>query len=83
MFNTSISDQDEGVKFTSDTKMVGNVDLLEGQEAIQRDLDRLDQWPKTNCTSFSKAKCYILHLNYDNPWQCHRLSEEWLESCSA
>ncbi|GAB0186270.1 cAMP-dependent protein kinase inhibitor alpha [Grus japonensis] len=49
-------------KFTDDTKLRGAVNMLEGMDAIQRDLDRLERWAHVNPMKFSKAKYKVLHV---------------------
>jgi len=85
LFITFVGDMDSGTectlsKFANNTKLCGVVDTLEGRDAIQRDLDRLDRWDCINLMKFNKAKCKVLHVGWGNPKHKHRLGGEWLES---
>ena len=43
------------------------MDSLEGREALQRDLDRLESWAIANRMKFNKSKCWILYLGRGSP----------------
>ncbi|PKU44019.1 rna-directed dna polymerase from mobile element jockey-like [Limosa lapponica baueri] len=67
-------------KFADNTKLCGAVDTLEGRDAIQRDLDRLERWAPANLMKFNQAKCKELNMGCDNPKHKYKLSREWIDS---
>jgi len=66
LFNNIFIDEIDGgavctlSMFAGDTKLWGAVNTPEGREAIQRDLDRLEQWAQVSLMRFNKSNCEIL-----------------------
>ena len=67
-FNTFISNINSGVectlnKFADDAKLWDAVNTPEEEDAIQKNLDRLEQRAQANLMRFNKSKCKMLHLD--------------------
>ena len=65
LFNIFVNNMDGGAdwtlsKFVDDTKMSSAVNMLEGRDAIQRDLDCIEKWGYMNLKRYNKGK--VLHL---------------------
>lgn len=65
--------------FWNKTKLSG-VDISEGKDTIQRDVDRLEEWSHVNLMMFTKSKCKVHHLGWGNPQQQYKLGDKWIES---
>ncbi|RMC04156.1 hypothetical protein DUI87_18974 [Hirundo rustica rustica] len=80
LFNVFVGDMDSGIectlsKFADDTKLCGVVNMLEGRDGIQRDLDRLERWICANLMKFNKAEFKVLHLYCGNSRHIYTLGE--------
>lgn len=65
-------------KFTDETKLGENADLLEYRKGLQTVLEKLGLWVKARCRSFNEIKCRML---YFSPIHHCRLVGVLLESC--
>jgi len=84
-FNIFINDIDNVNECTlsktaGDTKLCGAVNTLEGWDAIQRDLDKLEKQTHMILMRFNNSKCRIPYLGRGDSQSHYRLGDEGIES---
>jgi len=85
LFNIFVGDRDSRVEctlsqFPDHSKLCGAANVLEGRDAIQRDLHSLERWACANLMRFNKAKCKVLHMGQGNLRYQYWLGGEWVKS---
>lgn len=78
LLNIFISVIDSGIDWTlrkSADGMKSSVDMLDGRDVIQRDLERLKEWAHADLMKFHKAKCKILPMGQGSPHYQYRLED--------
>uniref|UniRef100_A0A670K135 Reverse transcriptase domain-containing protein n=1 Tax=Podarcis muralis TaxID=64176 RepID=A0A670K135_PODMU len=88
LFNIFINNLDDGlkgilIKFADDTKLGGVANTPEDRITLQNDLDRLENWAKTNKMNFNREKCKVLHLGKKNERHKYKMGDTWLESSTC
>lgn len=53
-------------KLAGDTKLGGATDTHKGQNAIQKNLDKLEKWALGNFMKLNKTRYKVLHLDWGN-----------------
>src|SRR5699024_12712220 len=69
LFNIFVGNMDNGmkctlIKFADNTKLSGAVDTLEGRDAIQKDLNRLERWAYDILMKFRDRKSTRLNSSH-------------------
>ncbi|KAJ7405311.1 hypothetical protein BTVI_69521 [Pitangus sulphuratus] len=63
-------------KFADDTRVSNAVDLQDEWGAIQRNLNRLEEWTYVDLISINKANCKVLHMGQGKLQYQYKLGDE-------
>ena len=85
LFLVYINDIDLGLisklsKFADDSKLAKNVNCDMDRDALQQDLDRLDEWSQRWQMQFNVDKCSVIHLGHKNKQFSYKLGNHELRN---
>ena len=66
-------------KFADDTKQARVVDTPEQRAALQRSIQRMEEWCQTWQMELNRSKCHVLHIGYRNTQQQYQSGGDILE----
>ena len=80
LFLVYINDIDLGLisklsKFADDSKLCKNICTEADREALQQDLDRLDEWSQQWQMKFNVDKCSVIHIGHKNKQYNYKLGD--------
>ncbi|KAJ7423819.1 hypothetical protein BTVI_08715 [Pitangus sulphuratus] len=61
LMNQSSKKRIDGLAFSSND--ISALDMLEGRDVVQRDLDKIERWAHVNLLKFNKVKCKVLYMD--------------------
>lgn len=67
-------------KKSSNEKLCGAIDTLDGRNAIHRHLDMSERWDHAKLMKFHRAKCKVQHMRQGNLKHKYRLVENGLRA---
>ena len=81
LISSSITLTDSGIKctlskFADDINLWDSSNTPEERDAIQKYLDRLEQWAQVNRMRFNKSRCKVLHLGGGSPHYQYKMGTE-------
>ena len=84
LFLVYINDIDLGVisklsKFADDSKLCKNICTDADREALQQDLDRLNEWSQKWQMKFNVDKCSVIHIGHKNKQYNYKLGDTELK----
>ena len=70
------------IKFADDTKLYRTIRSEQDADAVQKDVDKIEQWYSKWQITFNASKWKTMHYGYDNPARIYKINGKEIESSS-